>query len=44
MKWALRGALDGFMGDGSLWRDTLPTASGVAAVRALKLLTGTKKM
>lgn len=39
MKWALRGALDGFMGDGGLWRDTLPTASGVAAVHALKLLT-----
>lgn len=38
MKWALRGALDGFMGDSGLWRDTLPTASGVAAVRALKLL------
>lgn len=39
MKWALRGALDGFMGDGGLWRDTTPTASGAAAVHALKLLT-----
>ena len=38
MKWALRGALDGFMGDGSLWRDGAPTRSGLAAVQALKLL------
>lgn len=38
-KWALRSALDGFMGDGSLWRDGEPTASGRAAVQALKLLT-----
>jgi hypothetical protein len=39
MKWALRGALDGFMGDGSLWRDGAPTRSGLAAVQALNLLT-----
>jgi hypothetical protein len=37
--WAIRGALDGFMGDGSLWRDGSPTAYGRSAVHALKLLT-----
>jgi len=36
--WALRGALDGFMGEGRLW-DGQPTRHGVSAVAALKLLT-----
>lgn len=36
--WALRGALDGFMGEGRLW-DGSPTRYGVSAVAALKLLT-----
>lgn len=36
--WALRGALDGFMGEGRLW-DGNPTRYGAAAVSALKLLT-----
>lgn len=39
MKLAIRGALDGFLGDAVLWRDQQPTAIGVAAVAALKLLT-----
>jgi hypothetical protein len=39
LQWALRGALDGFMGDGALWRGGEPTASGIAAVRAISLLT-----
>lgn len=38
-RWALRGALDGFMGEASLWRDGAPTACGTVAVSALKLLT-----
>jgi len=36
MIWVIRGALDGFIGDGSLWRDGKPTASGGVAVAALK--------
>ena len=36
MIWALRGALYGFMGDATLWRDGLPTVHGVAAVAALR--------
>lgn len=39
MKWAIRGALDGFLGDAVLWRDREPTAIGIAGVSALKLLT-----
>jgi len=36
MIWALKGALYGFMGDATLWRDGLPTVHGVAAVAALR--------
>jgi len=35
-KWALRGALDGFMGEATLWRDCQPTDKGRAAVDALR--------
>jgi hypothetical protein len=31
-KWALRGALWGFLGDGCLWRNMAPTTEGIAAV------------
>lgn len=37
-KRAIRGALDGFTGEGRLWRDKLPTPTGLAAVAALRLL------
>jgi hypothetical protein len=40
MKWALRGALNGFMGEDSLWRDCAPTTNGRLAVHALRLLVG----
>lgn len=36
MKWALRGALNGFMGEASLWRDREPSAQGRIAVDALR--------
>lgn len=36
MKWALRGALEGFMGEGALWRDMAPTPTGRLAVEALR--------
>lgn len=39
--WALRGALDGFMGEGRLW-DGSPTRYGASAAAALKLLTGSR--
>ena len=39
MIWAIRSALDGFLGEGRLWSDGKPTASGAAAVAALKVLT-----
>lgn len=35
MKWAIRGALDGFLGEGKLWADSEPTAIGRTAVTAL---------
>ncbi len=38
LKWAIEGALDGFLGDGTLWRDKKPTATGSAAVQALRLM------
>lgn len=38
LKWAISGALDGFMGDGALWRDRQPTATGIAAVTALRMM------
>lgn len=41
MIWALRGALYGFMGDATLWRDGLPTQHGIAAVAALRVMSTT---
>ncbi len=38
LKWALQGALAGFMGDGDLWRDQQPTNTGKAAVMALRMV------
>lgn len=38
LRWAISGALDGFMGDGSLWRDQRPTTTGRVAVQALRML------
>lgn len=37
-RWALRGALSGFMGDGALWRDQRPTTTGKLAVMALRMV------
>jgi hypothetical protein len=37
-KWAIRGALDGFLGGEALWRDKAPTSAGKLAVSALLLL------
>ncbi len=34
--WALKGALDGFMGEATLWKDCQPTDKGRAAVDALR--------
>lgn len=36
MKWAIRGALYGFMGEASLWRNEAPTPLGIVAVDALR--------
>jgi hypothetical protein len=38
LRWALNGALSGFMGDGALWRDQGPTTTGKTAVQALRLV------
>ena len=38
MKWALGGALRGFLGDGTLWRDAAPTNTGRTVVAALRTL------
>jgi hypothetical protein len=38
LRWALRGALSGFLGDGALWRGHKPTSTGKAAVEALRIL------
>jgi hypothetical protein len=38
LKWALQGALSGFLGDGALWRDQAPTTTGRVAVQALRLV------
>lgn len=43
MIWAIRGALDGFLGEGRIWSDGKPTSSGVAAVAALKVLTASTR-
>jgi hypothetical protein len=38
LRWALSGALDGFLGDGALWRDRAPTDTGRVAVMALRMI------
>ena len=38
LKWALRGALDGFLGEAVLWRDQAPTGQGKLAVHALRMM------
>lgn len=38
LRWAISGALSGFMGDGALWRDQRPTTTGKVAVTALRML------
>lgn len=38
LRWSVEGALRGFMGDGRLWRDQAPTATGKTLVMALRLL------
>lgn len=38
LRWAISGALDGFMGEGQLWRDQQPTTTGRVAVQALRML------
>lgn len=40
LKWAIRGALNGFMGEGQLWRDGAPTVTGKTTVAALRALAG----
>jgi hypothetical protein len=40
LKWALRGALNGFLGDETLWRDQAPTTNGRLAVEALRRVMG----
>ena len=40
LKWALQGALAGFLGDGALWRDQAPTTTGRVAVQALRMVAG----
>ena len=36
LRWALKGALDGFMGEGRLWQDQQPTPLGKTVVMALR--------
>lgn len=38
MIWAVRGALDGFMGEAQLWKDRSPTSHGRLAVEAMRRL------
>ena len=38
LRWALSGAISGFLGDGALWRDQAPTMLGKTAVMALRSL------
>ena len=38
LSWAISGALDGFMGEGQLWRDQQPTTTGRVAVQALRMI------
>jgi hypothetical protein len=39
-KWAIKSALNGFLGEGSLWQDKAPTTSGIVAVAALRIMAG----
>ena len=41
MTWAVRGALEGFMGDAQLWKDRSPTTMGILAVEAIRRLHAT---
>jgi hypothetical protein len=41
MKWAIRGALDGFLGDAVLWRDRSPTQQGKLGVEAMRRIIAT---
>lgn len=41
LRWAIRGALEGFIGEGRLW-DRGPTATGSAAVQALRIMCQTR--
>ena len=38
LRWAISGALDGFLGDERLWRDQAPTTTGRVAVQALRMM------
>jgi hypothetical protein len=38
LKWAIRGALNGFMGEGDIWANQAPTQTGIVAVQALRLM------
>jgi hypothetical protein len=38
LRWAISGALDGFMGEGALWVDRKPTDTGRTAVQALRMV------
>lgn len=40
LRWAIEGALNGFLGDGTLWRNAAPTIAGKTAVTALRVLMG----
>jgi hypothetical protein len=37
-RWAIRGALEGFMGEARLWRDRKPTTEGALAIEALRMV------
>jgi hypothetical protein len=39
MRWAMQGAISGFIGDAHIWRDHKPTETGRLAVAALGVLT-----
>ena len=37
-KWAIRAAITGFVGEGRLWNERLPTPTGIVAVAALRMI------
>ena len=41
MRWALLGALNGFMGEDMLWRDKAPTKAGALAFEGLRKISAT---